>query len=154
MWYAVMIHIISSDIYVFICGFVLLSFVVTMSYALSGFFLVHTLQSCCMWLTLCKWNNLEEHGKNRPVPVQNNIQPNRTKCVFCDMYCKEAPLWYHFRKQEKKIQRLETWFQNQRNLPELDIYRETESDFRVESYILYERNRKQQQTLARLLVSS
>ena len=49
---------------------------------------------------------------------------------------------------------LETWYQNQWNFPKLDIYRQIKSDFRVEPHILYVRNRKHQQALSRLRVSS
>ena len=49
---------------------------------------------------------------------------------------------------------LETWYQNQWNFPKLDIYRQMKSDFRVEPHILYVRNKKHQQALSRLRVSS
>ena len=49
---------------------------------------------------------------------------------------------------------VETWYQNQWNFPKLDIYRQIKSDFRVEPHILYVRNRKHQQALSRLRVSS
>ena len=49
---------------------------------------------------------------------------------------------------------LESWYQNRWNFPNLDIYRQIKSDFRIEPHILYVRNRKYQQALSRLWVSS
>ena len=58
-----------------------------------------------------------------------------------------------FREKRYK-QLIDNWHREFGSFPKLDIYREIKEDYRVEPYILYIRNKRHQQALARLRVSS
>ena len=57
-----------------------------------------------------------------------------------------------FREKRYK-QYIDNWHRELGSFPKLDIYREIKEDYRVEPYILYIRNKRHQQALARLRVS-
>ena len=58
-----------------------------------------------------------------------------------------------FREKRYK-QYIDNWHRELGSFPKHDIYREIKEDYRVEPYILYIRNKRHQQALARLRVSS